>query len=389
MSCSLLVGWPATLASLLPHAWFTHANDADPDLTAPIWHSLLLCAIAVVTMALVIKGADWLVEGAAGIAGRMGMPQVVIGATIVSLGTTSPETAVSVLAAFSGNAGLALGNGVGSIIADTGLIFGLGCLLASRLPADKFILVRQGWVQFASGALLTAWCVGKWLMVGNAAELAWPFGVACLAALAWYLWVSIRWAKARKTAASEAPTAEEDRIPDLPHEDEHADAASKPWLKLIIMGAVGLAMVLLAGDAFVQAISILAERFGIPPEVIAATIVALGTSLPELVVGLTAVFKGHGGLMVGNVIGADILNVLWVVGLSAVGGSIAGYGLPIVSSEGFPLVLGLQLPMMMAMLILFRLFIFKANRDGRFSRWMGVPMLGLYAAFLVLNFVLS
>ncbi|MEM9253249.1 MAG: sodium:calcium antiporter, partial [Planctomycetota bacterium] len=362
-----LAGLPATVASLLPHDWFVHAADAQDDVSAPLWHSLVLCVIAVVTMAIVIKGADWLVEGAAGIAGRMGMPQIVIGATIVSLGTTSPETAVSVLAAFSGNAGLALGNGVGSIIADTGLIFGLGCLLASRLPADKFILVRQGWVQFAAGALLTGWCVGKWLMVGSAAELAWPFGVACLAALAWYLWASIRWAKQRKASAAAEGVADDEDTQDIPHEGEHADAASKPWLKLIVMGVVGLAMVLLGGDAFVQAITVLAERFGIPEVVIAATIVALGTSLPELVVGLTAVFKGHGGLMVGNVIGADILNVFWVVGLSAIGGSIAGYGLPVVNAEGFPLVLGLQLPMMMAMLILFRLFIVKATADRRFS----------------------
>ncbi|MEO0587243.1 MAG: hypothetical protein AAF078_06340, partial [Planctomycetota bacterium] len=131
------VALPLTLASLLPSSWFAGLST---------W---LLVLIGVVTMAMVIKGADWLVEGAAGIAGRLGMPQVVVGATIVSLGTTSPETAVSVLAAFSGNPGLAVGNGVGSIIADTGLIFGLGCLLASGLPADRYILVRQGWVQFA------------------------------------------------------------------------------------------------------------------------------------------------------------------------------------------------------------------------------------------------
>ncbi|MEM6333276.1 MAG: sodium:calcium antiporter [Planctomycetota bacterium] len=378
-----------TLASLLPSGWFAET------------HTAVLIVIAVVTMAMVIKGADWLVEGAAGVAGRLGMPQVMIGATIVSLGTTSPETAVSVLAAFSGNSGLALGNGVGSIIADTGLIFGLGCLLASRLPADRYILVRQGWVQFASGALLTAWCVGKFLMVGQAAELTWPFGVACLAALAWYLWVSVHWAKRRKVMEAEALAVEgesakpqaagegEDRIPDLPHEEEHAHAAERGWLVLIVMGVVGLGMVLFAGDAFVQCVTVLAYRFGIPEVVIAATIVALGTSLPELVVGLTAVFKGHGGLMVGNVIGADILNVLWVVGLSAIGGSIAGYGLPIIEPTGFPMVLGLQLPMMMAMLILFRLFIVKANRDGHFSRWMGAPLLGMYVAFLVLNFALS
>jgi cation:H+ antiporter len=428
MSEAMMTG-PAVLASLLPSDWFVHAGDAAGSLeSAPLWHTLMLCVIAVVTMAMVIKGADWLGEGAAGVAGRLGMPNVVIGATIVSLGTTSPETAVSVLAAFSGEPDLALGNGVGSIIADTGLIFGLGCLLASNLPADRYILVRQGWVQFASGSLLTAWCVGKFLIDGRDAQLHWYFGVACLAALAWYLWVSVRWARGRRSTERERVGAVAGRktgaMPGVPHADDsgaegpgvgdpgvddpgmcakpqaageagdaleagHAHAAERSWGALIVMGVVGLAMVLFAGDAFVQCVTVLAERWGVPKVVIAATIVALGTSLPELVVGLTAVFKGHGGLMVGNVIGADILNVLWVIGLSSIGGAIAGYGLPIVSGEGFPLVLGLQLPMMMAMLILFRLFIVKANRDGRFSRWMGAPMVGLYVAFLVLNFVLS
>ena len=129
-------------------------------------NQLVLILIAIVAMVIVIYGADWLVEGAAGVAARLGMPKVIIGATIVSLGTTTPEAAVSVLAAFSGNPGLALGNGVGSIIADTGLIFGMGCIFVA-LPADKFVLKRQGWVQFGSALILAMLCWVLYAIYGS------------------------------------------------------------------------------------------------------------------------------------------------------------------------------------------------------------------------------
>ena len=173
---------PITTLALLPASWF------EPQQT---W---LLVGLAVVCMAAVIKGADWLVEGAAGIAYRLGMPKVVVGATIVSLGTTSPEAAVSVLAAWSGNAGLALGNGVGSIIVDTGLIFGLGCILAP-LPADKFVLSRQGWVQFGSAVLLATLCYLTFIVQGDAATLGRPVGLLLAALLVAYMVISVRWSK--------------------------------------------------------------------------------------------------------------------------------------------------------------------------------------------------
>ncbi|MEE9212207.1 MAG: hypothetical protein V3U29_06100, partial [Phycisphaeraceae bacterium] len=112
---------------LVPQHWFA-------DL-----HGSLLLLITVASMAALIKGADWLVEGASALAYQLGMPKVIVGATIVALGTTSPECAVSVLAAWGGEPGIALGNAVGSIIADSALIFGIGCLLVA-LPADRFVL---------------------------------------------------------------------------------------------------------------------------------------------------------------------------------------------------------------------------------------------------------
>jgi len=347
--------------------------------------------IGAVSLAAVIKGADLLVEGAAGIAKKMGLPNVVIGATIVSLGTTAPETAVSVLAAFSGNAGLALGNGVGSIIADTGLIFGLGCILVA-LPADKFVLTRQGWVQFGSALLLAVLCWGLFAMSGADAVLGRWVGILFLLLLAGYLALSVRWA--RQHAAAEPLLFDEDARGEAGYEagslemGEHAHAQDRSLLALFGIGLVGLAMVIAAGDGLVGSVSELAVQWGVPDAVIASTIVALGTSLPELVTGVQAIRKGHPELLVGNVIGADILNVLFVIGASAVAAPLL-IAYDNATDQPTTSFVYLALPTMMAMLIYFRLCIFKASKDGYFSKWMGWPLLGMYLAFTVLSYVVS
>lgn len=348
---------------LIPEIWFTEQASAT------------LVVIAIVAMALLIKGADWLVEGASGAAYRMGISKVIVGATIVSLGTTSPECAVSVMAAWRGDAGLALGNAVGSIIADTGLIFGLGCVMVV-LPADRFVLSRQGWAQFGSAALLALICLGAWLMQGDAAVLGRSVGVLLIALLAFYMWISVRWSRQHRTGE--------------PYQmDDDADVAEKThtsWLKLITQGVVGLALVLVFSDITVKCVVELAHRMHVPTVVIASTIVAFGTSLPELVIGMTAIRKGQRELLVGNVIGADILNVLFVVGMSAFAAD-----LPIVDGTApVPRVfLYLHLPAMMLILVVFRLAVFSATRKGHFTRWHGAPLLVIYVAYLAMNYWMS
>ncbi len=365
------------LATLLPHHWFV---DLDT-----VW----LILIAVAGMAAVIKGADWLVEGAAGIAKKLGMPEVVVGATIVSLGTTSPEMAVSVLAAFGGDAGLALGNGVGSIIADTGLIFGAGCMIAA-LPADRFVLSRQGWVQFGSAVLLAAICYGLWIGQGDAATITRPVGVVLTLLLVAYLVISVKWAKAHPSGTpgvvdepGQPPKAADILGTDEATLDRHP-GHGLPYLAAL--GLIGLAIVIGAGDALVQSVSITAERVGVPDAVIASTIVALGTSLPELVTGLTAIRKGHPELLVGNVIGADILNVLFVIGFSALAAD-----LPIIETgANYPAVfLQLTIPTMLVMLLYMRGCIFAATAKGAFSRWMGAPLVVMYVAYLLASYAMS
>lgn len=351
----------------------------------------LLLVIAAAAMVVVIKGADWLVEGAAGIAQKLGMPKVVVGATIVSLGTTSPEAAVSVLAAFRGDPGLAIGNGVGSIIADTGLIFGMGCLM-TRLPADKFVLSRQGWVQLGSAVILAALCYGLWAIQGNDATIPRLAGVGFVVLLIGYLLISIRWAKQHPILQ---PDAAEDMhsglVPDVA-EAEHSPAHPQHGLLALFgLGLLGLALVIASGDVLVGSVTLVAERWQVPDAVIASTIVALGTSLPELVTGLTAIRKGHPELLVGNVIGADILNVLFVIGVSA-----CAKELPLVETDavgqvipGGNSILLVMLPAMLLMLFYFRGCIFTAVRHGHFARWMGAPLVAMYVAYLVVSYAVS
>ena len=148
----------------------------------------------------------------------------------------------------------------------------------------------------------------------------------------------------------------------------------------------GLVLVVLSSQIVVNAVTALATLWGVPQVVIASTIVALGTSLPELVVGISSIRKGHPELLVGNVIGADILNVLFVVGASA-----AARPLPIIdqTAEIHNIFLYLHLPTMLLILLMLRLFTFSATKRGVFQRWQGVPLIGIYVAFVVLQYALS
>ena len=358
---------------LIPSEWFEGLH----------WALLLL--ITAVAVAVLVKGADRLVEGASGLAYRLHVPKVIVGATIVSLGTTSPEAAVSVVAAWSGNPGLALGNAVGSIIADSGLIFGLACLLAV-LPADRFVLNRQGWVQFGSASLLALLCYVLWAAQSDNAALDRSVGLLLLVLLGLYMFVSVRWARRHPQGAPSIVPA------DVNGADGAVSAPASPSsdgpsvARLLGMVVIGLVLVVFGSHVLVSAVSELATQWGVPQVVIAATLVALGTSLPELVTAIVAIRKRHPELVVGNVIGADILNVLFVVGASA-----AAAPLPIVEKTAkLPAVfLLIHLPAMLLILLLFRVFIFAAVRKGSFSRWFGAPLLAIWLAFVVITYVLS
>jgi cation:H+ antiporter len=358
------------LASILPESWFAQQ------------HQLVLLLITAVGVLAVMKGADWLVEGAAGLAYKLGMAKVVIGATIVSLGTTSPEAAVSVLAAWEGNPGLALGNGVGSIIADTGLIFGVGAMLCA-LPADRFVLTRQGWVQFGCAVLLALLCYYAFYRHGDEAALGRWVGLLFLGLLAVYMALSVRWSRAHPHGGRVGEAIDSDAQAAVSDETEGAIRSDLAVWQLIGLGIAGLAVVIGGGEAMVQSAGQLALRWGVPDAVVAATLIAFGTSLPELVVGITSIRKGHPELLVGNVVGADILNVLFVIGAAAVAAPLQ------VVENGDRIFLQLHLPTLLLMMFLFRGYIFVAMRRGHFYRWMGAPLVAIYVAYVILQYVIS
>ncbi|MBN1826193.1 MAG: sodium:calcium antiporter [Candidatus Eisenbacteria bacterium] len=329
----------------------------------------LLLFLSAGAIAVLVRGAGWVVDAASVLARRLGVSEVVIGATVVSLGTTSPEAAVSVMAAWSGEPGLALGNAVGSVIADTGLIFGLGCLLAF-VPADRFILRRQGWVQFGSGILLAVICYGALALRGDEAAIVRPVGVFLLALLVVYMIASVRWSRRHPLTGTLG-----DALPD-----------GERLLRILPLGVLGLLLVLLASRLLICTVSEVAVRWGVPQVVIAATLVAIGTSLPELTVGLTSVVKGRTELLIGNVIGADVLNILFVIGASAVAAPLR----VVDPTASIPRIfLYLHLPAMILILALFRVFIHTAVPRGRFRRWNGLPLVIFYAVYVIAQYALS
>ena len=356
---------------LIPDHWFVDLH----------WSNLLVTtAISIVILG---KGAGWLVESASGVAYRFGIPKIIVGATIVSLGTTAPECAVSVMAAIGGASGLALGNAVGSVIADSGLIFGIGCLM-TVLPADRFVLNRQGWVQFGSGCIFSLVCYVLYMLHGPEAEIGRLIGVTALVVLAAYLFQSVKWARQHTPAGTSVSPAETENA--APGGAEHETTNGRSLLVLFSAGITGLLLVLIGARILIASVQVLAERLGVPQVVVASTIVAFGTSLPELVVGITAILKKHAELLVGNVIGADILNILFVIGASA-----TSVSLPLVDQKSSvpTIFLVLHLPAMLVILVLFRIFIFSACKRGHFQKWFGIPLLAVYVGFVALGFILG
>lgn len=329
--------------------------------------SPFLFLIIVVTLYTLGKGADWLVDEAVVLSSRWGMGKAVIGATIVSIGTTTPEAAVSVLSAIQGKPGLALGNAVGSIICDTGLILGLASLIAP-LQFNRQLASKLSNVQVGAGILLVVGCF-PWTspakVFSQGGTLPQLIGFVFIVLLGLYVWQSIRWAAS---------------ITDEPNEngDEPGDASANSLAILAkLIGAI--AIIVISAQILIPSVSVIAQRIGVPKHIISATLVAFGTSLPELVTAITAVRRGHGELAVGNIIGADILNVLFVAGVSAAAtpGGLQADG------QFFQFLF----PAMLFILIVFRCGIFVSG--NQLKRPFGVVLVGTWLAVTILSYILS
>jgi cation:H+ antiporter len=324
--------------------------------------TLLLVAIIVICIAMLSMGADWMIDGVVDLAERTGLPKIVIGATVVSLGTTLPEAFVSVMAAYMGNPGLALGNGVGSIIADTGLIFGLTCVLAA-VPVNRFILNRTGWVQVGVATLLVLISIAVLLLTDGEPQLGRWIGFVFLVLLVLYLYLAYTWAKLGSGVLPEDEVSKHELM-----------SVGKSWI--MIVG--GLFLVILGAHVLVPSASEIAIRVGVPDDVIAATMVAFGTSLPELMTAIAAIRKGHPEITVGNIVGADVLNVLFVIGAAAAAS-------PLLIPMNFYY---FHFPAMLIILYSFRVFI-SMNREGVFHRWQGYWLLGVYLCYVLLQYSLQ
>ena len=315
---------------------------------------VLLFAVGLV---LLIKGGGWFVDGATGIAHRFHIPELIIGATIVSAGTTLPEVMVSAASALSGHGEIAYGNAIGSIICNTALIAAI--TVAVRPPKVEAASLKVPVLFFFGAAAVYA---GVAYITG---EFTRGVGIALMAIFVAYMVYNVlRVKKLPPVEAAENPMQE----------------YSSP-IRDIVKLVIGAAAVAFGADLLVDNGTLIAQALGVPESVIALTFVALGTSLPELVTAITSLVKGHGALSLGNIIGANLFNLVWVSGLSVV---LSPFAVPASKSiGGMNASLVLDIPLMffvMAFLTLPAIF------RGKLKRWQGVTLLCVYAAFVCFQF---
>ena len=376
--------------------------------------SVLLFAVGLI---LLIKGGDWFVDGATGIAKRFHLPDIVVGATVVSIGTTLPEVMVSTTGALAGSGAMAYGNAIGSIICNTALIAAIS-ITCNPGPVNVKSMKTPAIFFFMSAGL---YCLAAYLL----GEFPRWMGFVMLGIFICYMLLTVRNGL---------------RNPDTAEEEEEEESTGMPWLPLIIIGAIALVvalsgmffettpvwfgavlavialavmffgskmvkesdavrsivmelLLLVAGagiiavgaDLLVEHGQVIAIGLGVPETVVALLFVALGTSLPELVTTITSLRKGRASLGVGNVIGANVFNLVLVSGVAV---SLAPFEVPAENTllnTGLNLSLVMDIPVMLGVMML---MILPALLKKKLSRWQGLVLMMVYAAFCVLQFTL-
>ena len=377
--------------------------------------SVLLFAVGLV---LLIKGGDWFVDGATGIAKRFNLPDIVVGATVVSIGTTLPEVMVSTTGALAGSGAMAYGNAIGSIICNTALIAAIS-ITCNPGPVNVKSMRTPAIFFFMSAALycFAAYVLGffpRWM------------GIVMLTIFVCYMLLTVRNGLKNPDTAGE--------------EEDEEESAGMPWAGIILIGVVALLValsgnffeatpvwfagvmavitvgfllfgskifkesnvtrqlwmeliLLIAGagiiavgaDLLVEHGQVIAIGLGVPATVVALLFVALGTSLPELVTTITSLKKGPASLGVGNVIGANVFNLVLVSGVSV---TLAPFAVPnenTLLNTGLNLSLVLDIPVMLGVMIL---MILPALMKKKLSRWQGAVLLAIYVAFCICQFTL-
>lgn len=304
----------------------------------------------IIGLVCIVKGGDWFVDSAAWLAEVTGIPKFIVGATIVSVATTLPELIVSVMAALDKKVDMAVGNAVGSVIANTGLILAISLLFTFGTVNKK---------HFTSKAiLLIAACTALLVFCISGQVTVWA-GLVLLVIFLLYIWDNLRQGKADMGGEQKLPF----------------DKAELP--KRILFFILGAAGIVIGARLLVDNGSELARILGVPENIIALTFVAIGTSLPELVTAITAIVKKQSSLSVGNIIGANVIDLTLILPVCAL---ISGGSLPVNAQTwqlDMPVCLAVTLVAMVPTLI-----------TGKLRRWQGGVLLVGYAAYLAVMILL-
>ena len=377
--------------------------------------SVLLFAVGLV---LLIKGGDWFVDGATGIAKRFNLPDIVVGATVVSIGTTLPEVMVSTTGALAGSGAMAYGNAIGSIICNTALIAAIS-ITCNPGPVNVKSMRTPAIFFFMSAAL---YCLAAYLL----GEFPRWMGFVMLAIFVVYMLMTVR--NGLKNPDTVSDEEEEEESSGMPWAGivligvvallvalsgsffettpawfaaimaviavgfllfgnkifKVSDISRQLWMELVLLVA-GAAIIAVGADLLVEHGQVIALGLGVPATVVALLFVALGTSLPELVTTITSLKKGRASLGVGNVIGANVFNLVLVSGVSV---TLAPFAVPAENTlldTGLNLSLVLDIPVMLGVMLL---MIVPALMKKKLSRWQGIALLGIYIAFCVCQFTL-
>lgn len=254
---------------------------------------ILPYVVLVVSFAALIKGADFFVEGASSLAKKLGVPSIIIGLTVVAMGTSAPEAAVSISAATTGNNGIALGNVIGSNLFNLLVVLGV-CMLITKLPTQKETLTRDyPWNLIATVAVVL------FIVLFGDSQITRLEGVALLVLFVSYMgYIIYKTLKNRQTADDE-------------------EIAEISLVKSLVFLLGGLALVIVGGDLVVDSATAIAKSWGATDKLVGLTIVAMGTSLPELVTSIVAAKKGESEMAIGNVIGSNLFNLLFILGMTS------------------------------------------------------------------------
>lgn len=296
--------------------------------------------ILILGFVMLVRGADFFVDGAASIAAKFKIPQLIIGLTVVAMGTSAPEAAVSISAAFKGSADITIGNILGSNILNVLIILGLSALLCP-LPVSKSVIFVNLPIMIASSVLL--------LILGYDGKISHLDAIiifACFLGFLTYIIISAIRSNQSGEAIKEMTMA-----------------------RSVVLTVIGLVFIILGSRFTVNSASYIAEKIGLSERFIGLTVVALGTSLPELFTSVTAARKGNADIAIGNIVGSNILNILFIVGIS-------GLIIPVPYAKAFffDSVVTIGISILLLLLTL---------RKRELERWSGALMLILYAAYFV------